>query len=427
MNIYLFTDHKVCKNLTFDKMQYLDGHQIKINAFGVIKNNTSQGKIDALNKHMNKTLGAKMVDIYRLLSHVNATWKTDFFPSSMVRNANNLGYIELLVDNEYDMSDQFRQLADTNPELTDIITAYREVKFSILTKKTNYSTVISELTYNLQFLILCIVVFILITVVIVINNKFDVRGGIMDVVRLSASMGIMSPIDQLSVRIVFFTGFLFVFTVMPELQGQITAVLSKPMRRDVDTLQDLYDHKYQVYFDGILHNDMMSQKLWETDEEKEYLHSSNFTVIKDCYKEALKEPIVACIYNTNSLVYRALQNKDLHLSRKIVFRKYLVYWTRKNWAIKSKLDGIGLVPLEMGFNIYRDDKKIKERIDKLKKRDKMNEKVDYGQIELDNLEFAYIFMGSILLLVIVIFGIEILFSKWSKLYRQFQLRRRFRC
>ncbi|XP_057336653.1 uncharacterized protein LOC130675150 [Microplitis mediator] len=419
-------DQKVCKNLTFDKTQYLDGHQIKASAFGVIKNDTAQGKIHALNKHMNKTLGAKIVDIYSLLSHINATWKTDFFPSSMARNANNRGYIELLVNNEYDMGDQLRQLADTNPEFTDIITAYREVKFSIITKKTNYSTAISELAYNPQFLVLCLVVLILISVVIIINNKFDVRRGIMDVVRISASMGILSPIDRLSMRIVFFTGFLFVFTVMPEFQGQITAVLSKPMRRNVDTLQDLYEHKYHVYFDGILHNDMMSQKLWETDEDKEYLHSSNFTVIKECYKEALKDPTVACIYNTNSLVYRALQFNELHLSRKIVFKKYLVYWTRKNWALKSKLDGVGLIPLEMGFNKYRDDKKIRERIDKLKKKDKINEDTNYGQIDLDNFVFAYIFTGSVFLLGIVIFGMEILFSKWSRLYRQFQLRRRSR-
>ncbi|XP_057336695.1 uncharacterized protein LOC130675180 [Microplitis mediator] len=418
-------DKKICQNIIFDKTKNLDRHKIKLISSEKFPNVTLDKQRAIVNNFINRMKNDKIQSLYTLISHINATYSVRFleqgFSKEMIKN----GYTDKLVRTEYDANDKVTQLSDTNYQFMDIITQYNVFEYSILTRKSNYLTEISKITYNLQFIILSIVFLLLILMVILINNTFRVSESIMDVVRMLANMGVMSPMDRLSMRIIYFSGFLFIFIIMPEFQGQISAMLSKPIRRNVESLKDLRDNKYHVYFDGLLLNDMINEKLWVTDEDRKYLHPIRSLDLDKCAYEAQKNSTVACINLRSSQLNFALKLKNLHVSKDVIFKKYFIYWARKNWPLKDKVDKMGALSVETGFVYYRDDKPSKEYSKKLKKINKIKENEKYEQIDFDNLVFSYMFTGVILLWSVFIFAMELLFHKYSKLRKQVLIRRRF--
>ncbi|XP_053597920.1 uncharacterized protein LOC103577266 [Microplitis demolitor] len=416
---------KICQNIVFDKTENLDRYEIGTISFGRFPPVTSDEKLKIMRNYVKIMTNKKLTTLYTLFPYINATYSIRFFQQHFFEAMIDNGYIKQLVRTESDAHDKLTQLSDTNYQYMDIVTHYNEYEYLILTKKSNYLTVISEITYNLQFIVLSIVFLLLILVVILINNTFRVSESIMDVVRMLANMGVMSPMDRLSMRIIYLSGFLFIFIIMPEFQGQISAMLSKPIRRNIESLKDLRDNKYHVYYHEILVNDMINKKLWITDEDRGYLHPSNDTILKKCTYQAQKNSTIACIDERLDLLDAALKLKNLHISKDVMFRKYLVYWTRKDWPLKDRVDKIGAQSVETGLVNYWHDKPSKEYSNKLKKINKIKEKEKYEQIDFDNLVFSYMFTGVVLLWGVFIFGVELLFHKYSKLHRQVLIRRRF--
>ncbi|XP_074115578.1 uncharacterized protein LOC141538133 [Cotesia typhae] len=117
---------------------------------------------------------------------------------------------------------------------------------------------------------------------------------------------------------------------MPEFHGQISAILAQPARRNVETLKDLFDNKYHVFYDPILINDMMNEKLWVNGEDQKYLHPSSDLNLKKCITAAQQTSTIACVTLTKWLLMEALKLKNLYVSKESVFKLYYVFWTKKN-------------------------------------------------------------------------------------------------
>ncbi|XP_057335826.1 uncharacterized protein LOC130674498 [Microplitis mediator] len=422
-NLQYTKDRTPCRNVSFDKTQDLDGHEINVALVKYFPKNLSI-IINQRDRVLDRLLAKKSTHLPQWPMYINAKYSIYIIPFQ--RSIIEKGYIAELANKQFDAHAIVLQLAGINYELLDFVTQYQELKYSILTKKSNYLTVISEITYNLQFIISTIVVLLLIAVIMIVNNKFDISGGIMDVIKMSAGMGVMSPFDRLSIRIIYLSGFLFIFTVMPEFQGQISAILSKPMRRNIESLKDLYENKFHVYYDELLENDIINGKLWVTDEDKKYLHRLTESQQRDCVSAAKTNSTIACIFFTVQQLYAASNSKHLYVSKEVTFKKYFVYWTRKDWAVKHKLDKIASLFLESGLVHYRTDKVIEKYSKKIKKLNKIEQRGNYDQVDFDHLVFSYMFTGAILLWSLIIFGIEVLFHKHSKICRQIKMRRHFR-
>ncbi|XP_057335798.1 uncharacterized protein LOC130674474 isoform X1 [Microplitis mediator] len=416
---------KIYENKISDKTKNLDRYKIKIISVKRFPNVTLEKKVEMQKNYMKYLTNNKSTTLYSLIPYINATYSVYFLELGFSTEMMIDGYIDELVRKKYDTHDKLTQLADTNYQFTDIITQYTIIEFSILTRKSNYLTSISEITYNIQFIILSMVFLFLILAVILINNTFRISESIMDMVRMLANMGVMSPMDRLSMRIIYFSGFLFIFIIMPEFQGQISAMLSKPIRRNVESLRDLRENKYHVYFDALLLNDMINEKLWVTDEDRKYMHPTSNEDLGRCAYKAQENSTIACIDRTMYQLDYALNLKNLYVSKDVVFRKYLVYWTRKDWPLKDRVDKIAALSVETGLVNYWNDKPKKEYSKKLKKINKIKENEKYEQIDFDNLVFSYMFTGVILLWGVFIFAIELLFHKYSKLRKQVLIRRRF--
>ncbi|XP_057335504.1 uncharacterized protein LOC130674251 [Microplitis mediator] len=424
-NLQYSKDKAPCQNVSFDKTQELDGHEIK---FAIVLKSQKDDNIE-INRVYNVVDSIDTRETLHSLEYskcMNVQRLLYFLPHRTILTIVEKGYIAQLANKTIDAYAEKLQLADTNHNFLDYITHYHEITYSILTKKSNYLTVISEMTYNLQFIISTIVVLILIAVIIIVNNKFDISGGIMDVIKMSAGMGVMSSLDRLSIRIIYLSGFLFIFAVMPEFQGQISAILSKPMRRNVESLKDLYENKFHVYYDKFLENDIINEKLWVTDEDKKYLHPLDPYESFNCHRKAQEDSSISCLSSTNRLLHFASKSKYFYVSKEVTFKKYFVYWTRKDWAVKHKLDKIASLFAESGLIHYGVGKKKKDYSKKIKKLNKIEQRGNYDQVDFDHLVFSYMFTGAILLWSLIIFGIEVLFHKHSKICREVRMRRYFR-
>ncbi|CAG5078257.1 Protein of unknown function [Cotesia congregata] len=166
------------QNIYFDKTHYLDSHEIYLIAF-----------IHLCRKGTFKDMGLNSLP--------------DNMKLSASIHLHNYYFNLTLIKNSIDVK---LHTPDTNYKLTDFITQYEEIHFSILTKKTDYLTAFREININLPLIFIAILMLVLIAVIIIINNQFHVSEGIMDIVSMSLSMGIMSPMQRLLMRIIYFFG-----------------------------------------------------------------------------------------------------------------------------------------------------------------------------------------------------------------------------
>ncbi|CAD6239269.1 GSCOCG00008671001-RA-CDS [Cotesia congregata] len=407
------------KNIYFDETEQLDGHEIKLMVSIIDKNLPEQYNQRRIAEYIKNVEKLKDTVLYSLPDYMKVTASLKILETDSDFRTLKYGFDERLFSGQYDVSNFINQLAD-------FVTQYLEVHFSILTKKTDYLTALTEVHINYQFIFITLLVLFLIAVIIIMNNKFNVSRGIMDIVSMSLSMGIMSPMGRFSMKIIYFFGFLFIFVVMPEFQGQISAILSQPARRNVETLKDLFDNKYHVFYDAFLQNDIFNEQLWVTEEDQKYLHSSGFRSLNKCAEEAQKNSTIACIDLTSNLLRKVLYLKNLYVSKEITFKKYFVFWTKKNWALKDKIDKARSIPVETGLIYHYDEEITKNRWKKIEKMKKIKEAENYERINFDNLVFYVIVFAATLLWSLVIFGIELtVYHIHSKYQRREKERRQF--
>ncbi|CAG5083969.1 Protein of unknown function [Cotesia congregata] len=410
------------QNIHFDKTQYLDGHKIELLALRDLRNSTKQHKQKIINKYIKHIEEMQDTTLHSLSDYANVKTSLhvidNYFTTKMMKS----GFDKNLLSRQYDALNQESQLADTNYKLIDFVTQFQERSFSILTKKTDYLVVIRKVNINLNLICITIFVLFLLLLIVIMNNKFHVSQGIMDIVSMSLGMGIMSPINRLSMKITYFFGFLFIFVVMPEFQGEISAILSQPARRNIETLKDLFDNKYHVFYNPLLMNDMMNEKLWVTEEDQKYLHPSTYRDLDKCVIEAQQNSTIACIGITQILLKDALILKNLHVSKESLFKNYYVFWTKKNWALKGKVDKARSLPVEIGL-INHYNKEIDLR-NKIKKMEKIKEAENYERIDFENLVFHFIMFAATLLWSLVIFGIELFVDHIHSKYKKQEKERR---
>ncbi|XP_057322489.1 uncharacterized protein LOC130665877 [Microplitis mediator] len=415
-NQLFFNDNKICHNITFDKTKILDGHDVKTTFFFKLPKATSDDVIYSGNLSTSFHIVSSPIFPYinALYSFLNITPAKYILHPDVARDAVKQGYLKVLADGNYDINNKRWSISNTNYTHSDIMTQYFEVEFSIVTQKRSFISIANEISnkYSLEILILSTVILLLITIIIIIINNFDFARSLLDVLSLSLNMGILTPLDRLSMRITFFTGFFFIFSMSSEIQGQISTLLSNPSTHNIDTLQNLYDHNYHVYYDRELHEDMISQNIWVTDDDKKYLHPCDYFFLHQCTIDLKTNSTIACIYNTDLqlLLVKRRRLSHVYLSKNPVFTKLYAYWTRKNWALKKKFDEIGLTSFEMGF-INRLDRENNNRLKKMKKIERIKRNKQYDQIVNEDLKYTYIMVGVTIITALFVFGVELMLRK----------------
>ncbi|XP_057327650.1 uncharacterized protein LOC130669018 [Microplitis mediator] len=221
-------DHTICANLTFDKTKLLDGYP---------------GTIAAMN------LFDRKFYFIETFASLNMTPQlTKFVDPILVARS--------IIDGERDISADF--YADYATQFGDVVPVTFERSYVIATQKRSFQPVFYEIenVFDINGAIGIIIILLLITVLIILHNGYQVRLAILDVLKLLMSMGMDTPLDRLAMKLTFFTAFLFVFIFGPSLEGQIFASLTRPPSQNVESLKDLYDQKYHVYYIQAIHNNV---------------------------------------------------------------------------------------------------------------------------------------------------------------------------
>nr|ACE75467.1 hypothetical protein GIP_L7_0060 [Glyptapanteles indiensis] len=412
----LFLDPEICKSIIFDKTDHLEGTKIKIVQFEdteIFSEEENRKFADDLVKIGLKT---DYINLYKISALINATPTLDIISTV---NEPLRGDIKQFADSKYDIYNTFETIDVTDYEYVDVMVDYsNEQTFSILTKKTDSLTGISKLTNDVNFVIGTIVLLIMFTIVMVIINRDDIGLAVMDMVRLVTGMALETSLNRLAMKFIFFFGFLFSFLIVPDFLGHMSAILSQPLGRNVDTMKDLFENKLHVYYWDRLHNDILNEKLWVTNEDKKYLHPVSYYDIQTAMHNVRQNSTIACIHFTQNLQYSQVQKSNIYVSKEAVFKKQLVYLVRKNWPLKSKFDQMALNAMEQGFgySIFLKKSILGKIVKELASEKKIEESEKYDQLDYDNLMFNYYFFGFLVASGVLSFVIEIILARYFRVY-----------
>ncbi|XP_057330576.1 uncharacterized protein LOC130670947 [Microplitis mediator] len=199
-------DLNICANLTFDKTILLDGYPVK--TAEVIPKDT--------HFYFN-----------RIFASLNMTLQMTAFEGDSTLLALSI------INGEQDIiTDVY---ADYVTQLGDLVPVTIELSYVIVTQKRSFQPAFYEIesVFDINGAIGIIIILLLITVLIILHNGYQVRLAILDVLKLLMSMGIDTPLDRLAMKLTFFTAFLFVFIFGPALEGQLFASLTRPPSQNV--------------------------------------------------------------------------------------------------------------------------------------------------------------------------------------------------
>ncbi|XP_057328242.1 uncharacterized protein LOC130669384 [Microplitis mediator] len=379
-------DHKICETLFFDKTEFLDGYPVNIAA--------TYSTTDFL--------------LRVVFNSLNMTSQVTYF-------GNNIHKLFWSIENEKnDICTSYKY--DMDPRSVDTVPLKREAYFIIVTQKANFLSASSEIAnvIDINGAIAIIFLLLLITLLIVLHNEYQIGLAVLDVLKLLMSMGIDAPLDRLAMKITFFTGFFFVFLFSPLLVGQIFAVLTRPPTYNIESLKDLYDHKYHVYCPTIVEDHIMEEQLWNTVEADKYLHSEDsYDFFVDCSTRVSTNNTVACILPDEELINDAVK-KNLHISERFMLKVSAFYQTTHDWVLADRFYHKGLNFQESGI-FYRLSKvPLKNSLKKIKAKERLKKIVDYQTIDAVDLTYLYVFMAFFQFLAIIVFGIEYIIGRYRR-------------
>ncbi|XP_057327780.1 uncharacterized protein LOC130669098 isoform X2 [Microplitis mediator] len=383
-------DLTIFDNLNFDKTKFLDLYPIKVAASNKYRDFIEQDVFPHLNVSVIKTM-------------FRQTENSDPVFDSLIYGKKDISH------SQYDVNDLPNEYVDAIPVTYDL-------SLVIVTQKRTFISRVREIVsiFDLHSGIAIIIILLIITIMIILTNGYQIRLAFLDVLRLLLSMGMDSPLDRFAMKILFFTAFLFVFTFGPALQGQLSAILTRPPSYNVETLKDLYDHKYHLHYDLSLHRQIINEELWTTVEDMSFLHPGFEVLPDDCLKLATQDNTVACIYLEHLTIKRALNEKNLYISKTFSFKTNFVYVTRRDWPLKDRIHKNLLNAIESGFRQKTFRSLIKNPLKKKKKVDRIKKILKYDEVDAIDLEYFYIFFAFIQLLAVLIFGIEFLVAQFRR-------------
>ncbi|CAG5075293.1 Protein of unknown function, partial [Cotesia congregata] len=245
-NLRLTQDNDMCRLLQFDKSKLLNGYPVRISAYANIS--------FQLHSTILRFTIPKINDY---------TWT----PNALKRIDNNI---------------------------ENAIPSYDELRFAIATKSRYIISTFIEIDSVIDpyTSIFAISILLLIITLIALVNEYQFLAAIVDVYRHGSTFT-YSKISY--AHYLYLSVYIFGFVFSPVLQGQVFALLTKPSYRNIETLQDLYDYNYHVYYDTNIHDNIMDAGLWTTDDDQKYLHRIDDPFSLECFELARHHSSVACI------------------------------------------------------------------------------------------------------------------------------------
>ncbi|XP_057325961.1 uncharacterized protein LOC130668005 [Microplitis mediator] len=402
----LINDTSICQNLTFDKTKFLDGYAVKAVASPEINRNSTRknvSDVESLGKYLPYT---HYMFFESLFSALNVTPIISYDENGYFFNDTPVGYLKSLVNGTQDIGMNQRYIADGAYSFVDTINIYKENGFLILTQKRGITRVFEHFSgyFDLEItLFIIFVLFITFVAIIRINNR-QYGLGFLDILSLLLSRSILVPLNKLYIRVIFIITTILIFIVTPGLQGYLLSFVTKPEIKNVETLEDLYNFKYNIYVNSVVEKYIRSRGLWGVSDDK-YFHTS-LDARHKCHEKIIDDDTVACLALYHFQLKMAVENKNLYISKKFLMKAYLSFWLRKNWAVKNKIDEIALRLQESGLIDHWDKRSFYYPFKKLKDIEAKESSLEYRLLDFQDFEFSLFVFSIGLIFCTIVFGIE---------------------
>ncbi|XP_057336161.1 uncharacterized protein LOC130674757 [Microplitis mediator] len=374
-------DAEICSSVTFDKAEFLNGYKFSEFFTG--------------NKHSRKT----KIFYENLWSAMNIT-PIDYLSEALAEHLQISTSDPLPLDYSEETSE-------------NIIPYFEQGGYVIVTQKQSFVPTLDQVIdsfFTRERIVMSSVVLLVFFVMMLLNNRYDFGATVLDLVAFLLDMRISTPILRLSMRITFMSATLFALIFNPVLQGQVTSLLSRPGHRNVQSLRDLHDHNYHVYFTVYdIENELRDSQLWDNDSSANYWHSLFLDFDHDaCLTNVRNDSSAACI-----LDYTRLEHIDenLHYSKEFS-SKYHVFQTDRHSPLNEKINKIALKLVETGHLSYAERREFhKILLERKRKIERIKALINSNQLDLEDFELMYIAMTLATAWAIIIFGIEVLIKK----------------
>lgn len=303
-------------------------------------------------------------------------------------------------------------LDDASVDVSNIVPFFAQEGYIIITRKQSFIPTFTEVInsfFTRELIIELSIILAIFFLMMFLNHGYDFNAAALDLLLFLLDMGISTPINKLSMRIMFMSATLFALIFNPVLQGQLTSLLSRTEYRNVETLQDLRNHNYHVYFStDEVRREIYESNYWDYNSSANYLHFLKSRNRSFCLQNVKENSSIACVVDVTDF---ERIDKNTHLSNPFSF-KCRTFTTDKNNPLYRKINEIALKLFETGHLSYAEKNDLhrillarKKKIDKIKALRK------YNQLDLEDCKLVYIAIALSSAWAILVFGVEITVGK----------------
>ncbi|CAG5078036.1 Protein of unknown function [Cotesia congregata] len=410
--LYTPNDKKVCQSLSYDKTKALDGYEFKATVDPVSWTNLTRNETYDVSSLDQSLVTMEKMFMINLFSALNVTPRINYDDRGLYKNNIVIGYLKALVNATHDIGLGSRLMNNNASQVVDLINLHYQNGFLILTHHKPFKKPVDEVTDFCDirpaaalFLGVLIVTFI----TIALNTDNNYAQAALDILLMILDTEILTPLQRLSIKICYVVSFLIIFFMNPAIQGKISSYLSTPDHGNVESFKDVYDQKYNFYYDPNFEFDIRELNLWSSSSNDKLLHPVD-SAYESCSKYVLNDSSAACLSYSEFQIADALKYK-LHVTTTFDLKFYLTFFVRKNWALKNRIDQIALRLTEAGLLNHWDKETLHWPLKKIKEYESISSSTEYDQFTLENMLFAYIFFLLITTLALIVFGFEMLLKK----------------
>ncbi|CAG5080959.1 Protein of unknown function [Cotesia congregata] len=410
--LYIPNDKEICQSLSYDKTKVLDGYELKAASDPLSWENITRNATYDVSSFDKTLFNIEKMLMTSLLSALNVTPRIYYDEPGFYQNNTVIGYLKSLVNSTYDMGLGSQLVEYDASQVIDFINLHYQNGYLILTQYKPFEIPVEEVTdfYDiLPAVTLFIGVLIVTFITIALNPDNGYVQAALDILRMVLGTGILTPFQRFSMKISFIVSFLIIFFMNPAIGGKISSYLSTPDQRNVESLKDVYDQKYNFYYEPVVDFGIRELNLWSNSSNNELLHPID-SAYMGCSEYVLNDSLAACMAYSEYQVADALKYK-LHVTTTFDLKYYVSFWARKNWALKNRIDQIALRLTEAGLLDHWDKKSLHWPIKKIKEYQSISSSIELEQFELENMLFAYLLLLLTTAFAFIVLAFEILLKK----------------
>ncbi|XP_057335500.1 uncharacterized protein LOC130674248 [Microplitis mediator] len=372
-------DAEICSNVTFDKTEILNGYKLGVGIYPPKLLRKTEVFFENLYSAMNMT----PVHPHRGSGYLNMNSADPWLIDNLMKGFHN------------------------------IIPYFEQGGYVIVTQKQSFVPTLDQVIdsfFTRERIVMSSVILLVLFLMMFLNNRYDFGATVLDLVAFLLDMGISTPILRLSMRVTFMSATLFALIFNPVLQGQVISLLSRPGHRNIQSLKDLINHDYRVYFRAQeITEKLRENRPWDDDAMVHFWDMLSRNVSQDdCLSKVRNNSSAACILDYSELEHI---DQNLHYS-KAFSNKYRVFLTDRHFPLNERINKIALKLFETGHLNYAERREFhKILLERKRKIERIKELIKHNQLDLEDFELIYITMTLATAWAILIFGIEVLIKK----------------